>query len=236
MDKKTELIVALDCPADDVKALLATLGDSVEWFKVGPVMYLEFPDIIPLLRMEGKKIMLDLKFHDIPNTVEKACYNASRLGVHMLTAHMSGGITMLKAARDGVFNATRDDPKAVGTKILGISVLTSISESVLNDELNIDATVEQRVSDLIDVGAKSGIPGVVCSVHETAALKENYPDITIVNPGIRLPDESKGDQKRVATPQAAYKAGANFIVMGRSIYQSPVPSETVKRVYENMYG
>lgn len=229
-----EIIVALDVgSSSEAFHLVGKLEDEITWYKVGSVLFTkEGPAIIEGLKKLNKKVMLDLKYHDIPNTVNKACYQAAELGADMLTVHLSGGLAMLKAAVDGVESGSLQR----GDKcwVLGISVLTSINDEVLSEELNIDKSVVQYVDSLVALAAQADIDGIVCSAKETAGLRETCPKIKIINPGIRMSGGDKSDQKRVTTPKEAFDAGADFIVMGRQVYQNENPAGFIKKVKESL--
>lgn len=228
----TKLITALDVNSVPEAIVLSKSLPNVEWFKVGPILYIEQgPELIKNLKSMGKNIMLDLKFHDIPNTVEKACANAAKQGVDMLTIHLSGGKDMVNAACYGVSRGE--------TKVLGISILTSHDSNSLSDigmKTNYHPAVEWHVHNLINIGTECEIDGIVCSAKETATVRKMYDenDLIIVNPGIRLAKDAKGDQKRVTTPGDAASAGADFIVMGRSIYNAGVPYEAAQKAIEEI--
>jgi len=214
-----ELIVALDVETGRKAVNLShSLGDSITWYKVGAVLFTrEGPSLVDELKKHGRKVMLDLKYHDIPNTVEQACKQAVTMGVDMLTIHLSGGRDMIKAAMVGA------DNKAT---VLGVSVLTSHNQESL-DEVGFapGRSVKGHVANLVGLGklATDGKIGVVCSALETDLVRSILPNSTIVNPGIRLPSGDVNDQKRVSGPKEAIKAGANFLVIGRPIYAAKDP-------------
>lgn len=211
-----EIIVALDLPSGPAAlGLVEELGDSVSWYKVGsPLFTRSGPTIIRHLRDRGKKVFLDLKFHDIPSTVGNAVESAAALDVQMLTLHASGGPTMLRAARAA---AGSDGPR-----LLAVTVLTSLTPKEVGEiwarEME---SVRDDVIRLSGLAVEAGIDGVVASPLETAALRrEHGGGLVIVNPGIRPLHGDLEDQARTATPGGAARAGANYLVIGRPILEA----------------
>ncbi len=224
---KARLIVALDMETfEDARKLIDDLGDSVAIFKVGSRMFTAHgPLITRYLQSKGKKVFLDLKFHDIPNTVACAVKNAVGLNVFMLTVHTAGGKEMLEAA----VLAGRSQAKALGVTrplIVGVTVLTSTAK---------DAHVESLVLERAHLAKEAGLDGVVASVEEAALIRRELgADFLIVTPGIRPAQALLNDQKRVATPQEAISQGSNFLVVGRPIIQAPSPRTAVQKILEDM--
>ena len=216
---RERLIVALDVPdAGRALALVERMDGVVRWFKVGLELYLsEGNSIIEALRDRGHSVFLDLKLHDIPNTVAGAVRSASRAGAEMLTLHASGGPAMMAAAVDAA-SAMKDAPL-----LLAVTVLTSMDAAQLRAVGVADSPAEQ-VLRLTRAGWESGIRGFVASAEEVAAMRQSFPDATLVIPGIRPAGAAVGDQKRVATPAAALKAGADYLVIGRPITQAADPA------------
>ena len=209
------LIVALDVDTEkEAMALIRATKKNVDVYKVGPTLVLRYgPSIFKSIRKTGKKIFLDLKFHDIPNTMARSVSESAKNGIFSLTVHTSAGATALEAVA------------AVGGRpqIWGVTVLTSLTGDDLS-ELGFDRSPMEQVQRLAVLAKQSKIDGVVASVGETAALRQAVgPNFTIVTPGIRLPENAVGDQKRVATPANARAAGANFIVVGRPIIEARDP-------------
>ncbi|WP_163536742.1 orotidine-5'-phosphate decarboxylase [Gracilibacillus sp. YIM 98692] len=198
--------------------------------KVGmELFYREGPSIIEWLKEHHHPIFLDLKLHDIPTTVEKAMFNLASLGVDMVNVHAAGGSEMIQAARQGL----EAGAKTQIPKLLAVTVLTSMDESVLQEELYVKQPLEDAVKRLAYLSKKSGAAGVVCSAHESKLIKETCGDTFLtVTPGIRLADSSQDDQKRVATPRLAKRNGADYLVIGRSITQSKDPKQSYQRVVE----
>jgi orotidine-5'-phosphate decarboxylase len=210
---KDRLIVALDVPtAVDAQEIVYQLGDSVCFYKVGLQLFTaEGPKIVAELVNSGRKVFLDLKLHDIPNTVAGAVKAASELGVHMLTVHAAGGTRMLTEA----VNASKVG--AQGPMILAVTVLTSSSPADL-EESGVPAGVSEQVSHLAKLAQAAGCGGVVASPREAETLRLALgPEIAIVTPGIRPAGSDAGDQSRIATPTAAIRAGASHLVVGRPI-------------------
>jgi len=219
---KEKIIVALDVPtADEALALVDMLKDHVGYFKVG----LEFLtsagiDIVRKIKEIGGKVFYDGKFHDIPNTTAGACRAAVRLNVDMFTIHTTGGLEMMKWAAD----ATRTEAQKLGVKaplILGVTVLTSINQNTLKNELSVSTKMQEHVLNLARLARQAGFGGIVSSPQEIEILKKNLPDIKIVTPGIRPRWSASQDQKRVMTPADAISKGAYALVIGRAITKPP---------------
>ena len=224
---KDKIIVALDVPTKrQALELVEKLRDQVSFFKVGLQLYTaEGPEIVRAVLATEARVFLDLKMHDIPKTVASAVASASRLGVQMLTIHLSGGSEMIRAA----IGARAND-----MLLLGVTVLTSAAKDTLR-ETGIPDKVENHVLRLARLGAESGIDGVVASPHEIKMLRREFGDkIKIVTPGIRPPGPDVGDQKRMMTPREALDAGADFLVIGRPIVAQSNPREAAKRILEDI--
>jgi orotidine-5'-phosphate decarboxylase len=225
------LIVALDVPtADEAVELVRTLRNHVDVFKVGLQLYTAAgPRIVEEIQAEDCKVFLDLKLHDIPNTVSKAVLEACKLGVHMLTMHSSGGPKMLGGARKTVDNWVQSTGKA-GPYLLGVTVLTSLSQSDV-DQLGLGCTVEDLVLNLARLADTTGIDGVVCSPLELGRLvEEGFERLFFVTPGIRPAGSSSDDQVRVKGPAEAIAAGAKYLVVGRPITADPDPVEAAEDI------
>ena len=218
-----KIIVALDVPTKkEALDLVAQLKGQISFFKVGLQLYTaEGPEIVRAIRGAGAKVFLDLKLHDIPNTVEKAVQSAARLGVQMLTLHLSGGAEMIRAAA----NARSND-----MLLLGVTVLTSADEKTLG-ELGILEKLDHHVLRLAKLGATAGIDGLVASSHEIKMLRKKFGDkIKIIVPGIRPTWSHAADQKRVMTPREALDEGADYLVIGRPIIADSRPREAVAKI------
>ena len=225
------IIVALDLRGyDEIINLVDKLNDAV-WFKVGAVNFTAYgTKLIEELKKRKKKVFLDLKYHDIPNTVKESVYAACELDVNMLTIHSIGGIDMMKAAQEAVKEfETKHNKK--GPQILAVTVLTSMNDDNLKRDMFIEMSVEETVLKLANNALKAGINGLVASAKETKLLREKFGDyFTIVTPGIRPVWAAKNDQKRVVTPKDAIGMGSNYIVIGRPIYGSDNPKEAFEKI------
>ena len=226
----TPLIVALDY--DGLAAalpLVEQLDPARCRLKVGKQLFTrEGPAAVTALVDRGFDVFLDLKFHDIPNTVAKAVLAAADLGVWMVNVHASGGRRMMNAAMQAL-SSIPNRPL-----LTAVTVLTSMGTEDLA-ELGMDTNAEKTVLSLAQLAARSGLDGVVCSAQEAERLRDAMPgNFTLVTPGIRLPGDDAGDQRRVVTPMAALGAGANYLVMGRSITGASDPAAAVDRVLSSL--
>lgn len=208
------LIVALDLPTStEALVLVDELGDAAGYFKVGAQLFTrEGPSLVRELKDRDKQVFLDLKYHDIPNTVARAVEAAAEIGVDMITLHASGGTAMMRAARD----ATGMD----GPKLVAVTLLTSFTgsdiEEVWDKELR---SIRDDVARLSALAAEAGLDGVVSSALEVEAVKRRHGgDFIVVTPGIRPAGAKAGDQARTATPAEAIRAGADYLVIGRPVH------------------
>ena len=222
------VIVALDqteaAPALD---LVDAVGPAVSWYKVGARLFTAAgPRLVASLRERGKRVFLDLKYLDIPNTVEGAVRAAAGLGVDLLTVHATGGGAMLRAAAEGAGDT--------GTEVVAVTLLTSLTGVGAAEAWGREAVVAaDEVSRLAALVAASGVAGVVCAVPEAARVRaERGSGFRIVTPGIRMPGDAADDQKRVATPGDAVRAGADYLVVGRSITGAEDPARAAEAVLE----
>ena len=216
INPRARIIVALDLPTSEAAlALVRKLSPHAGLFKIGLQLYIAAgPEIVRAVRALGGRVFLDLKLHDIPNTVGRAVESAGSLGVEMLTIHLSGGRAMVEAA------ARAAAPEMF---LLGVTVLTSVDEMTLR-ETGVDSSMEEQVLRLAKLGTESGIRGLVASAHELAPLRLAHGSkIKIVTPGIRPRSAAADDQKRAMTPTEALKAGADFLVIGRPITAAQNP-------------
>ncbi|MEI6079507.1 MAG: orotidine-5'-phosphate decarboxylase [bacterium] len=231
----TRVIVALDVNnIQEVRDLVEKVGHNLKTFKVGMRLFTKYgPSLVKELKDKGYDIFLDLKYHDIPNTVETACKEAAELGVSMLTIHACGGKEMCKAAVKG---ATEGASKS-GNKmpvILAVTVLTSMNETSLK-EVGVNAAVDTQVLNLASMAINEGVSGIVCSPLEVKKLKtEIKSSFVAVTPGIRLPEGNTNDQKRVAGPDTAISDGADYLVIGRPVYGAPDPVKALNEIYALM--
>jgi orotidine-5'-phosphate decarboxylase len=222
-----KIILALDVATKrEALELAGKVGDQISFFKIGLQLYTaEGPEIVRAVSSTGSKIWLDLKLYDIPNTVARAVESANRLGVRMLTIHLSGGSEMVRAATSA---------RAENMLLLGVSVLTSWTEETLR-EIGIQDKVDDQVLRLAKLGIENGIDGIVASPHEIQMLRREFGDrIKIVVPGIRPTWSEPGDQKRFMTPREALEAGAHYLVIGRPITAHPNPQEAVAKILEKI--
>ncbi len=232
MPWKEKLIIALDVSdADYALELVDKFGEQIEIYKVGLELYTAAgPKIIDEIHKRKKRLFLDLKFHDIPNTVLKAAITATRLGVYMFNVHTSGGLEMMRRCRDSVVELCLKE-NLQKPKILGVTVLTSLSPQILRDELGIQHSLNTHVRHLSALALKAGLDGVIASGHEVAKIKSHCGEsFLIVTPGIRPSWHPPDDQHRTMTPKQALREGADYIVMGRAILNSDNPLKTLELI------
>jgi orotidine-5'-phosphate decarboxylase len=235
MQPKNPIIVALDVPsAERAEALAAEVAPYVGAFKIGSELFTTAgPEIVRRVRATGAAVFLDLKFHDIPNTVAKAVASATRLDAQMLTIHTSGGSEMMRAAKEAAEKTAAEAGRAAPF-VLGVTVLTSSNDATLA-ELGLGAKMEQQVERLAKLAVASGLKGLVCSPLEIHLLRPLLPqDIALVTPGIRTGAEKADDQKRTLSPKEAVDAGATWLVVGRPIYAAPEPAEAARAIMESL--
>ena len=226
MDPRQRLIVALDVStAEAARKIVAAVGDSAHAYKIGMQLYTAVgPSIVGELVASGRRVFLDLKYHDIPNTVDAAVHEAAKLGVSMLTVHASGGGKMLRAAVEA---ASAVNPKLI---VLAVTVLTSLDEAELG-KIGLRSGVLEQVLRLTALARSNGCQGVVASAQEAGALREEFGnDFVIVTPGVRLAGSGPDDQARVVTPAEAIAAGASYIVVGRPITAASDPAAEARAI------
>jgi len=227
----SRLIVALDF-ADQSEAL--NLVDQLDpkhcRLKVGKEMFTHFgPDFVKQLQTRDFEIFLDLKFHDIPNTVAKACVSAAELGVWMVNCHASGGAKMMQAASTALQSYGKDAPL-----LTAVTVLTSMNQQDL-ELTGVTMSIQERVSLLAKLAQQSGMDGIVCSALEAETLRTQLgDDFLLVTPGIRPEGSSKDDQQRVMTPSRALNAGASYLVIGRPITKAADPLKSLYEISESI--
>lgn len=229
-----KIIIALDVKnREEARAVLESLPEA-RLFKVGLELYTaEGPAMIDLVKSFGKEVFLDLKLHDIPNTVAGAVKSAVRHGVAMLTLHTSGGREMMKKAVEAARETAEKENKPLPL-ILGVTVLTSLKDSDLQ-EIGFSSDARNQVLRLARLAVESGIEGIVCSPQELEPLRAELGSrVRIITPGIRPAWAEAQDQKRIMTPGEAIKKGADFLVIGRPITQAPIPREAFRRVLEEL--
>lgn len=232
--KKPPIIVALDFDAQsEAEALLEKLDPNLCHIKIGKQMFTQWgPEWVKKIRALGFEVFLDLKYHDIPNTVQGACYSAARLGAWMINVHAQGGVAMLKAAKEGVKRAAEE----TGRKplLIGVTILTSLSESDL-PSLGLQGSIMDNVLRLAGLCQEAGLDGVVCSAQEVAPIKAKFgSQFLCITPGIRLNQQHTQDQSRVLTPREAIQSGSDYLVVGRPITQSDHPEQVLRQIIEEI--
>ncbi|OGP81285.1 MAG: orotidine 5'-phosphate decarboxylase [Deltaproteobacteria bacterium RBG_16_64_85] len=225
---KERIIVALDTDSPEAAlAAVSALAGEVGLFKVGMELFPRGgPELVERIRATGAEVFLDLKFHDIPNTVAGAVRSAVALGVKFATVHASGGKAMLAAAAAAA--------EGSGTTLLAVTVLTSLDDADLSS-VGFALRAAEAVDRLAGLAVDAGIGGIVCSAKEVAAVRARVgKEVVLVTPGVRLPEDSVGDQKRVVTPFEAVRAGANYIVVGRPITKASDPVAAARKFASEM--
>jgi orotidine-5'-phosphate decarboxylase len=229
------IIAALDVPkAETALKLAEQLAPVVGAFKIGSELFTSAgPDIVKKIRATGASVFLDLKFHDIPNTVAKAIAAAVRLDVQMLTIHTCGGAEMMGAAE----KSARETARELGRTpplVLGVTVLTSMDSNELS-AIGVEANVGRQVERLANLAASSGLRGLVCSPLEIADLRQFLPrEVQLVTPGIRTSSDRSDDQKRTLSAKEAIAAGANWLVIGRPIYGAENPRAAAEQILASL--
>lgn len=231
MEPKDKIILALDVDsAEKAKALVSELRDYVGVYKINSLFNEEGPAIVKEIQQSGGKVFLDLKYHDIPNTVANYAKAAAKMGVFMFNVHASGGLEMMKAAADAVKEAGTEQKPLV----LAVTVLTSLDQEALA-RTGVSNPVEEQVKKLALLAKEAGMDGVVCSPKEISIIKEACgDDFVIVTPGIRPAWAASGDQKRITTPKDAVDAGVSYMVIGRAITGQPDKSEAAKKILDEI--
>ena len=233
-----KLIVALDVKTLDEAALMVKkLGTAVRIFKVGMGLFTAYgPDAVKMVHDKGAKVFLDLKFHDIPNTVAHAVRSASKLGVFMMNIHAMGGSEMMSAASSAAAEAAAAASPGNRPILLGVTVLTSMDQASIG-EIGVDRKIEEEVIALARLAKDAGLDGVVASPNETPLIRQNLgKDFIIVTPGIRPAGAEKSDQKRTMAPDGAIRAGADYIVVGRPVIEAKDPISAAKSIIKEMEG
>jgi len=231
LDSK-RIIVALDVPeAEAALALAARLDPKLCRVKVGKELFVAAgPEVVNRLQERGFEVFLDLKFHDIPNTVAGACRSAAKLGVWMINVHASGGEVMMRAAREAIDQLVRPP------LLIAVTILTSLADAQLH-QVGFAGTATENVERLARLARTSGMDGVVCSAQEATLLRKACgEDFALVTPGIRLPTDDRGDQSRVVTPADAVRAGAHYLVIGRPITGAADPAATLESIRASIQG
>jgi orotidine-5'-phosphate decarboxylase len=229
------IIVALDVPTADAALQLARqVAPAVGAFKIGSELFTASgPDIVRRIRDTGAAVFLDLKFHDIPNTVAKAVASATRLDVQMLTIHTGGGLEMMRAAEKSAQQTALQSGRNAPL-VLGVTVLTSMDGNALS-EIGVGTDVGRQVERLAILAINAGLRGLVCSPLEIAGLRQTLPaQVQLVTPGIRTGADKADDQKRTLSAPEAIKAGANWLVIGRPIYAAENPRAAAEAILKSL--
>ena len=228
-----DVIIACDFSSkEETLNFLDSFKEEKPYVKIGMELYYACgPEIVKEIKSRGHKIFLDLKLHDIPNTVYKAMKNVAKLGVDMTNVHASGTIEMMKAAKKAINDIGAE------TKLIAVTQLTSTSEDVMHEELLIPNGIQETVAHYALNAKKAGLDGVVCSPLEATIVKETCgEEFVSVTPGIRFADDAKGDQKRVTTPAIAKDLGCHYIVVGRSITGAKDPVAAYRKAKTEFQG
>lgn len=229
-----DVIVALDFPtAADTLAFLDKFTGRKPYVKIGmELFYAEGPEIVREIKNRGHKIFLDLKLHDIPNTVEKAMKSLSKLSIDMVNVHAAGTVEMMEAAKRGLKGDSNEGPL-----LIAVTQLTSTSQERMNEELLIDGKLEDVVIKYAQNAKKAGLDGVVCSPLESGMIHDACGnDFVTVTPGVRFADSAKDDQVRITTPEGAKKLGSDYIVVGRPITKAEDPVGAYERCLAEFTG
>jgi orotidine-5'-phosphate decarboxylase len=228
MPNKTQLITVLDVDTREEALATVSAAQGCDWFKIGFQLFTRCgPDIVREVQGLGNNVFLDLKFHDIPNTVAKAARSAADLGASLFTLHAAGGCKMISGAREAV--------EGTNTRILAVTILTSLSDDMLRQEVGLPETAAEAVPRYAKMAVDAGAHGIVCSPMEIGLVREAVgPEALVVTPGIRPAWSTKDDQARIMTPKQASEAGASFIVVGRPISKHENPAEAVKLIQEEL--
>lgn len=224
------IIVALDFPTHDAAlAMAARLNPAQCRVKVGKELFTRCgPAVVEALQAKGFEVFLDLKFHDIPNTTAMAVKAAAELGVWMVNVHCSGGLKMMAACREELEKRSGPNPL-----LIGVTVLTSMEQADLAG-IGLDLAPQEQVLRLAGLAAQAELDGLVCSAQEAVALKSNFPQLSLVTPGIRPAGSAANDQKRILTPAQAIQSGADYLVVGRPITQAADPALMVEQILQSL--
>ncbi len=226
----TELIVVLDVDTAEEALSIVDATEGCTWYKIGSQLFTRCgPSIVEAVQAKGRSVFLDLKFHDIPNTVAHGARAAADLGVGLFTLHASGGAKMIARARESV--------EGTDTKILAVTILTSFSDEELKSDIGLKETAAEAVPRLAKMAIDAGAHGIVCSPQEIALVRQAVgPEPLVVTPGIRPAWSSKDDQSRIMTPAKAAAAGSSMVVVGRPILNHENPTEAVRLIKEELAG
>ncbi len=234
MDPKEKIIFALDVERfEEAQQLVMELRDHVGMFKVGKQLFTHCgPKIVDFIKLKNSRVFLDLKYHDIPNTVSKAAIEAAKLGVDLLNVHASGGFSMMNQAKKALLEAGKN-PDLRRPKIIAVTVLTSLDDSELK-KVGFDIPVIELTKRLALLAKEAGLDGVVAGGSEIEMIREICGrDFLIITPGVRIEDK-KDDQKRTITPKEAIQKGASYIVLGRAVRDAADPGALLKKITEDI--
>ena len=235
---RQKLVLALDVEEiEEAKKLVDELSPYIGTFKVGLQLFCGYGlEIVNYIKEKNADFFLDVKLHDIPNTVEKASFNVIKNGANFFNVHATGGIEMMKAAKKGALEAAQKYNKKKPL-VLAVTVLTSINQETLNNELSNKKSVEDFVVQLAKNAKLAGLDGVVASASELKTIKKELgKDFIVLTPGIRPAWSSKDDQQRIATPKSAISDGADFIVLGRAVTKAQDKIEAIEKIYQEIQG
>lgn len=236
MNPQERIILALDVSDyDEAVAVVQKFKSQVDVFKVGSELFTSVgPRIVKQLHLMGKKVFLDLKFHDIPNTVSKAVLAAARLGVHIVNVHALGGLEMMKRAADTMREFTLKQ-NVERPRLIAVTVLTSINQKTLRDELGVELRMSAQVKHLAGLAQQAGLDGVVASPADVEMIRARYGSaFLIITPGIRPSWAAEDDQKRTMTPAKAISLGSDYLVIGRSILAQDDPIAALRKIQEEI--
>lgn len=238
MEPRERIILALDVSEyEDAIDLVRTFRGHTDIFKIGSELFTSVgPRIIKEIHLMGKKVFLDLKFHDIPNTVAKSAVAAAKLGVFMFNVHTLGGFAMMKHAAETLsrfsLEQNMDRPR-----LIGVTMLTSINQDALRDELGVTVRMKTQVKHLAGLAQRAGLDGVVASPEDAEMVRSRFgKGFLIVTPGIRPSWAAMDDQKRALTPRKALQQGADYLVIGRAVTSQPDPIGALMRIHEEIAG
>ena len=238
MKPKERIILALDVPEyKEAVTIVNKFKKEIEIFKVGSELFTSAgPKIVEKIHSMGKKVFLDLKFHDIPNTAAKSALAVARLGVFMFNVHTLGGLKMMKESASSISRFALEH-NVDRPRLIGVTILTSIDQRTMQSELGIDMRMSAQVKHLAGLAKRAGLDGVVASPEDALMIRDRFEKgFLIVTPGIRPTWIKKGDQKRTLTPKQAFSKGADYIVIGRAITAQPHPVDALKRIEEEIAG
>jgi orotidine-5'-phosphate decarboxylase len=236
MKPNERIILALDVSSyDDAIDMVRKFKDHIDIFKIGSELFTSVgPRIIKEIHLMGKKVFLDLKFHDIPNTVAKSALAAAELGVFMFNVHTLGGFDMMQKAAQ-TLNQLSLEHNMERPRLIGVTILTSISQDALRDELSVAVRMNTQVKHLAGLAQRAGLDGVVASPEDAEMIRSRFgKGFLIVTPGIRPSWASMDDQKRTLTPRKAVQSGADYLVIGRAITSQPDLIGALKRIEEEI--